>query len=321
MSRSPRWAIAHKFAAERATTMLRDIEIQVGRTGALTPVAKLEPVTVGGVVVSNATLHNEDEIARKDIRIGDTVVVQRAGDVIPQIVEVILDKRPRTFEALQVSDAVPGLRQPRGARSRRGGRHRRCRAPLHGRAHLPGAGQRAPEALCLAQRAGYRRSWARRRSNFCSTTSGSSRPPTSSRSQKRDAEHAHPLATLKGYGETSVGKLFAAIDARRNVPLERFLYALGIRHIGETTAKDLAKAYGTFEALQAAVNAAIDGGKDSDAYREIDDIEGIGETVVDALDRLSSTRATTAIRSTRCCRRADGQAVRASASKADARHR
>jgi len=281
VSRSPRWAIAHKFAAERATTVLRDIEIQVGRTGALTPVAKLEPVTVGGVVVSNATLHNEDEIKRKDIRVGDTVVVQRAGDVIPQIVEVIHEKRPKHSEPYEFPRVCPICKSHAVRETDESGEAdvvRRCTGGL----------------ICPAQVKERLKHFVSRNAldieglgtekiEFLFDDKRIKTPADIFTLQKRDAEHAHPLATLKGFGKTSVGKLFAAIEARRSVSLERFLYALGIRHVGETTAKDLAKAYGTFGALRAAVSAAIDGGKGSDAYREIDDIEGIGETVVDAL--------------------------------------
>ncbi|MGE3231980.1 MAG: NAD-dependent DNA ligase LigA, partial [Hyphomicrobium sp.] len=282
VSRSPRWAIAHKFPAEQAVTLLRDIEIQVGRTGSLTPVAKLEPVTVGGVVVSNATLHNEDEIARKDIRIGDTVVVQRAGDVIPQIVRVIEEKRPNGAKpfafpkvcpvcgshAVREADETPGA----------GGVVRRCTGGLICAAQakerlkhfvsrlafdIEGLGEEKIEAF-------FEEGLIRRPADIFTL-------------EARDKASAAPLAKRKGFGKKSVENLFRAIDARRAISLERFVFALGIRHVGETTAKDLAKAFRTIEAFRAATEAAAKAGKESEAYKDIDDIEGIGETVVDAL--------------------------------------
>ncbi|WBT37613.1 NAD-dependent DNA ligase LigA [Hyphomicrobium sp. DMF-1] len=282
VSRSPRWAIAHKFPAEQAVTVLRDIEIQVGRTGSLTPVAKLEPVTVGGVVVSNATLHNEDEIARKDIRVGDTVVVQRAGDVIPQIVRVVTEKRPLSAEpflfpktcpvcgshAVREADESPGA----------GGVVRRCTGGL----------------ICAAQAKERLKHFVSRLA-FDIEGLGEEkietffddelilRPADIFTLEERDKKSLTPLRNRKGMGTKSVEKLFRAIDARRTITLDRFIFALGIRHVGETTAKDLAKAYLTFEALRGAVEAAVRDGKESEAYADIDAIEGIGETVVDAL--------------------------------------
>ena len=156
VSRAPRWAIAHKFPAEEVTTKLLDIEIQVGRTGALTPAAKLEPVTVGGVVVSNATLHNEDEIARKDIRIGDTVMVRRAGDVIPQVMGVVKEKRPKGAKPYKMPEICPACGSKAVREVDRQDRPRRCGAALHRRAHLPCPGQGAAQALRLAQRLRHR---------------------------------------------------------------------------------------------------------------------------------------------------------------------
>jgi DNA ligase (NAD+) len=284
VSRAPRWAIAHKFPAEEAATRVLDITIQVGRTGALTPAAKLEPVTVGGVVVSNATLHNEDEIARKDIRVGDTVMVRRAGDVIPQVLGVVMEKRPAGTRPYRMPEVCPacGSHAVRDTDTRTGRADvvRRCTGGL----------------ICPAQR-------KERLKHFVSSNAfdieglGEERielfydegrimqPADIFTLAARNARlpEGERLAEKKGFGAKSVDNLFKAVEARRKVPLDRFVYALGIRHIGETTARDLAKALGTFEALRAAAEAAAAGGKGSDAYHDLDNIEGIGETVIDAL--------------------------------------
>ncbi len=283
VSRSPRWAVAHKFPAEQTTTVLKDIEIQVGRTGALTPVAKLEPVTVGGVVVSNATLHNEDEITRKDVRIGDTVVVQRAGDVIPQVVSVVLDKRPKGARKFVFPEVCPacGSHAVRDTDEKTGKADvvRRCTGGL----------------ICPAQAKERLKHFVSRNAFDIEGLGGERielffdeelirQPADIFTLEARNARLPDPLQDRKGFGAKSIENLFRAIDARRSIALDRFIYALGIRHIGETTARDLARAFGTVEAFRAAVAAAVaGGGKDSEAYHDIDNIEGIGETVVDAL--------------------------------------
>jgi DNA ligase (NAD+) len=286
VSRSPRWAIAHKFAAERATTVLRDIEIQVGRTGALTPVAKLEPVTVGGVVVQNASLHNEDYIkgigndgapirGGTDIRIGDTVIVQRAGDVIPQIVDVVLDKRPKTAKPYQFPTKCPAC----GSHAVReeGEAVRRCTGGL----------------ICPAQQVERLRHFVSRTA-FDIEGLGEKQvqaffgeglimePADIFTLRARDARAAKKLADREGYGEVSVRNLFDAIDARRKISFNRLIYALGIRHIGETNARLLARHFGTIEALRAALRGAAKG-KDTEAYEDLTTVGGIGEVVADAL--------------------------------------
>ena len=283
VSRAPRWAIAHKFPAEEATTRLLGIVINVGRTGALTPAAELEPVFVGGVTVSNATLHNEDEIARKDIRVGDTVIVRRAGDVIPQIVGVVPNKRPAGAEPYAMPELCPVCASHAVRETDEKGRAdvvRRCTGGLICPAQrkerlkhfvsrnafdIEGLGEKQIELF-------YDEGRIMQPADIFTLPARDARLPADKR-----------LGEKKGYGAKSVENLFKAIEARRRPPLDRFIYALGIRHVGETTARDLAKALVTFEAFRASAEAATAGGTDSDAYQDLDNIEGIGATVIDAL--------------------------------------
>ena len=249
VSRSPRWAIAHKFPAQQATTVLEGIDIQVGRTGSLTPVARLAPVTVGGVVVRNATLHNEDEITRKDVRIGDTVVLQRAGDVIPQIVSVVIEKRP--------ADAAPYVFPTHcpvcGSEAVREGDdvRRRCTGGLICKAQLVErlkhfVSRRAFDIEGLGEKqlmAFHDRDWISEPADIFRLA--------------RDAEKLDQLRAEDGYGETSVRNLIAGIDARRIITLERLIFALGIRDIGDQTSLLLARHFGDWASFHAAgLNAA-----------------------------------------------------------------
>jgi DNA ligase (NAD+) len=275
VSRSPRWAVAHKFPAEQATTIVEAIEIQVGRTGALTPVAKLRPVTVGGVVVSNATLHNEDEIARKDVRVGDSVRVQRAGDVIPQILEVILDQRPAKSAPYPFPKICPvcGSAALREIDEKTGVADvvTRCTGTL----------------VCPAQA-------VERLKHFCSRNAMDIEGLGDKQIElffaegliktaadiftleARDGASGPRLREREGFGELSARNLFAAIAARRVIAVNRFIYALGIRHVGETNARRLARHFGDFPALRAAA-PSIEG------RAEIDAIDGIGPAVAEAL--------------------------------------
>ncbi len=281
VSRSPRWAIAHKFPAQQAVTILNDIEIQVGRTGALTPVAKLEPVTVGGVVVSNATLHNEDEIKRKDVRIGDTVIVQRAGDVIPQIVGIIAAKRPKGAKPYRFPDRCPICKSHavRETNEKTGKIDvvRRCTGGL----------------ICAAQRVERLKHFVSRNAFDIEGLGEKSiqafyddkiiqSPEDIFTLQTRDAAAKEKLEEREGWGPQSAAKLFASIAARRRIALDRFIFALGIRHVGETTARLLARFYGTIEAFRASMLEAAKG-KETEAFKELDAIEGIGEVVAEAI--------------------------------------
>jgi DNA ligase (NAD+) len=280
VSRSPRWALAHKFPAEQAMTVLEGIDIQVGRTGALTPVARLKPVTVGGVVVSNATLHNEDEIERLGVRIGDTVVVQRAGDVIPQIVQVIEDKRPKNARRFKFPDICPacGSHAVRETNEKTGkvDAVRRCTGGL----------------ICPAQAVERLRHFVSRNA-FDIEGLGEKQiaafyddglilqPGDIFTLEERDKRSLKKLKDREGWGETSARNLFAAIDARREIDLDRFIFGLGIRHVGETNARLLARSYGTLNHFVEEMEKAAK--EDSEARRELLAIDGVGDVLAEAL--------------------------------------
>lgn len=279
VSRAPRWAIAHKFPAEKAITTLEGIDIQVGRTGSLTPVARLTPVTVGGVVVSNATLHNEDEIARLGVKPGDTVEVQRAGDVIPQILRVVAAGNGERF---QMPDTCPicdsaAIREvdEKGVEDVR----RRCTGGL----------------ICAAQAKERLKHFVSRKALDIDGLGAKqialfyekgllAGPQDIFRLAARiEGEGLPPLTEWDGFGETSAQKLFAAIDARRQPDFDRFLAGLGVRHVGETTAGLYARNFVSWDAFWGAVHAAAEEGEEGEAFAALTAIDGIGTTAARAL--------------------------------------
>jgi len=296
-SRSPRWATAHKFPAEQAFTHVEKIDIQVGRTGALTPVARLTPVTVGGVVVTNATLHNEDYIKGignsgerireedHDIRIGDTVIVQRAGDVIPQVLDVVMEKRPADAVPYEFPKKCPvcGSHAVREKNEKTG--------------KLDSVTRCTGGFVCRAQAVEHLKHFVSRNA-FDIEGLGAKQidfffesedpalqirtaPDIFTLKRRQDESPLTKLENIDGFGKVSVKKLFDAIDERREIALNRFIYALGIRHIGETNAKLLARAYGSYEAFETAMKDAAD--FSGDAWDDLNNIEGIGEIVARAL--------------------------------------
>jgi DNA ligase (NAD+) len=278
VSRSPRWAVARKFPAERARTILEGIDIQVGRTGAVTPVARLTPVTVGGVVVEHATLHNADEIARKDIRVGDTVVVQRAGDVIPQVVEVVLEERPAGAGPYLYPTHCPcPLATPLARETTTAGVEtvvRRCTG----------------EFACPFQRIEHLKHFVSRRAFdieglgekqlVAFYDEGLIKEPADIFRLARNEAVLEALREREGYGETSVRNLKAAIEARRTIGLARFIFALGVRHVGETTGLVLARGYGDVETFLAAMDKVA--ARDPDAMAELDAFDQVGAAVIEA---------------------------------------
>jgi DNA ligase (NAD+) len=289
VSRNPRWAVAHKFPAERALTVVRDVLITVGRTGTLTPTAQLEPVGVGGVVVSMATLHNEDYIKGiggkgetlregRDIRIGDTVIIQRAGDVIPQVVDVVIDKRPKDAKPYHFPKKcpchlhTPVVRETTAAGEE--GARLRCTGEFacpfqkiehlklfcsRGAFDIEGLGEKQVELF-------FEQGWVKEPADIFTLEA---------RNRKIRLED------VEGYGETSVRNLFSAIGGRRRIALDRFIYALGMRHVGETTARALARGYGSWKAFHDACLKVAKG--DEESIADMDALDQIGDTVIESI--------------------------------------
>ena len=278
VSRNPRWAIAHKFPAEKATTVVKAIDIHVGRTGALTPIARLEPVTVGGVVVQNATLHNADEIERLGVRIGDTVMIQRAGDVIPQVLGVVAEKRPKSAKPYRFPSRCPCSLHTAVVRDTTATGEEGVVARCTG------------EFACPSQKVEHLKHFVSRRA-FDIDGLGEKQitlffeqgwvkePADIFTLEKRNSQIK--LEEQEGFGELSVRNLFNAIRARREIALERFIYALGMRHVGETTARALARGYGSWSAFHdACVRVAK---ADVETRAEMDNLDQIGDTVIDSI--------------------------------------
>jgi len=270
VSRAPRWATAHKFAAEKATTVLEKITVQVGRTGVLTPVANLTPVTVGGVVVGRATLHNEDYIAEKDIREGDTVIIQRAGDVIPQVVEVVPDKRPQGAQAFVMPETCPECGSI--AIREEGEAAKRCTGGL----------------ICPAQAVERLKHFVSRDAFDIEGLGAKNIESFWGEGWLKSPADIFDVETLtgrldgrEGWKEKSIENLKRAIEDRREIGLDRFVYALGIPQVGQATARLLARTYGSWTALKASMADAQD--RESEAYADLIDIDQIGPSVADDL--------------------------------------
>ena len=277
VGRIPRWATAHKFPPEQATTILEGIDIQVGRTGAQTPVARLKPVFVGGATVANVTLHNADEIARKSLRIGDTVVVQRAGDVIPQVAGVV-ETAPRGAEPYVFPDhcACP-LKTLLVREMTAAGAEtvvRRCTG------ELACPYQRAQHLQHFVSRKAFDIEGLGEKQLLAFYDEGLVKEPADIFRLARDEAALTTLREREGYGETSIANLKTAIETRRTISLERFILALGIRHLGETTAVTIARGYGTASAFLQAMDRVAVG--DLEAREELDAMDQVGEAVIDA---------------------------------------